>query len=74
MFNKIQGAKIIVRNKGNYRELEMYEFRNEVYAKNGSSYMKIMYGNLTSNANYRWVEFTGINAEYKMSVLRYEYA
>lgn len=72
MFNKLPEAKIIVRTKGNYKELELYEFRNEVYAKFGSSYIKIMYGNLTSNASYRWIEFSGINAKYKNSVLIYE--
>jgi len=72
MFNKIQDAKILVRNKGNYRELDLYEFKNEVYAKFGSGYMKIMYGNLTSNASYRWIEFSGIEANYKNSVLIHE--
>ena len=55
MFNKLPEAKIIVRNKGNYKELDLYEFRNEVYAKFGSSYIKIMYGNLTSGL------FSGLN-------------
>lgn len=72
MFTKIPEAKIIVRNKGNYRELELYTFRDEVYAKIGAAYMKIMYGNITSNASYRWVEMSGINAKYKNSVLIHE--
>ena len=72
MFKRIQNGMILVRNKGNYRELDLYEFKNEVYARIGTSYMKIMYGNITSNASYRWIEFSGITPNYKNSVLIYE--
>ena len=72
MFKRIPDGKVLVRNKGNYKELELYTYKNEVFAKFGSSYFKLMYGNLTSNSSFRWIEVQNIKMNYKNSVMIYE--
>lgn len=71
----IQSAQAMVKTTSGYKELDLYqrESTGHVYAKNGSFYISLMCGGITSNSKITWVELDGIEEIYDTSYLKYEF-
>ena len=63
-FKQIRNAHVMTRAKsGLFRELDLYKYKNELYAKAGQGFYKL-YSNLcTSSDNVKWSVITGVEYE-----------
>jgi hypothetical protein len=64
-FHKIDGAHVVVKTKGLYRQLDVYTFRGQYFAKKGGGFIPL-YRRGTGSADDVLVEFTaGANDLYE---------
>lgn len=60
-FIEIKNAFVIVRTRsGMYREAGLFRYKNEIYAKSGSGYIKLYANNCTSSDSVKWNEIQGV--------------
>ena len=74
MFTKVtsyEPSEVLIKYKGKYKVLDLYVLDNEIYAKNGTSFIKLMSENLTSVENIRWVKLFNFEPKYKNCVMIY---
>lgn len=73
MFNEIENAQILVRNRNGCKVLPLFllEDTNKVYAKNGNYYISILSNNVCSVTNLTWVKLKGIDEKYENNHLVY---
>lgn len=54
MFNKIEGSSIVLITKGCYKPSEVYDYGAYLFAKNGSSYIRLYKNKTTSKDGTRF--------------------
>ena len=59
-FQLIHGSVVILRQKTTYKQVEAYFRNGEVYAKNGSGFIKMKVTGGTTNPDIVWEEVDGI--------------
>ena len=67
-FKQVKEAYVITCSRGGiYRELDIFKYNNELYAKAGTGFIKLNEGSRTSSDTIRWSLIVGV--EYKISTL-----
>lgn len=58
MFTKIENSEVLIKINGGYKVLPLYKrnSNNQIFAKNGQTYVSLMANGVTSNAKYNWIE------------------
>ena len=66
-FKLVKGASVLVRSRsGLYRELEVFKYNKELYAKAGQGFYKLYDNMCTSSDSVKWSKITGV--EHKPSL------
>lgn len=68
MFTEINGT-CLIRLKTGYRELKLFELNNEIYAKNGNTFIKLRSDKGTSNPAIDWVDVFGVDYCFVRSIM-----
>lgn len=60
-FQEIKGGKALIRTRsGLYKELALYKFNKEIYAKSGAGFYKLYHGMCTSCDGVKWLKIFGV--------------
>lgn len=61
MFNKLEGDSVLLRYRGAYRPCDLYTFQGGIFAKNGSSYIRLRADGTTSQDGvfFVYLEYEG---------------
>ncbi len=68
MFKKVEGSSIVLITKGSYKPSEVYEYGSYLFAKNGSSYIRLYKNKTTSKDG---TSFCGLDAVGTIGVDRF---
>lgn len=50
LFKEVDSGKVILHNRGTYRQLKLYEFDGKLFAGNGRTFVRLHQGGSTSTA------------------------
>ena len=60
-FKPVKGAYVITRSRsGLFRELDIYKYKNELYAKSGTGFVKLYANFCTSADTVKWGKICGV--------------
>ena len=60
-FKKVRGAVVLVRTRaGLYKELDIYKYNNELFAKSCTGFYKLYTNLCTSADNVKWSKIIGV--------------
>lgn len=60
-FKQVKGAVVLVRTRaGVYKELDIYKYSNELFAKSGSGFYKLYTNLCTSADSVKWSKIAGV--------------
>ena len=54
LFWPIEGSAVVLYNKGIYRQVTIFVRKNELYAKHGGGFVRLMKAGHTSYSNMSW--------------------
>ena len=63
LFHKVEGGVVVLRSKGVYRQVDLYQRGGELFAKFGSGFIGLRRNEGTTKPDVMWEHMDGVHVE-----------